>query len=60
MNEDKYSDTRMEVRQQALSILLKNFDNNKAIYECADDWCGRFKTTAGLVKYYETYYNNAK
>ena len=60
MNEDKYSDTRMELRQQSLSILLKNFNNNRAIYECADEWCSKFTTTAGLVKYYETYYNKAK
>ncbi len=52
-----------KLRQETLGILLKKFghtNNNRAIYECADDWVSKFKTTAGLVKYYETYYNNTK
>ena len=52
-----------KLRQETLGILLKNFGNtgtNKSIYECADEWCSKFNTTAGLVKYYKTYYNNAK
>ena len=53
------------LRQQALSILINKFgdcnsNRNKSIYECADDWCKKFKTTSGLVKYYETYYNKPK
>ncbi len=53
------------LRQQALSILINKFgdcnsNRNKSIYECADDWCKKFKTTSGLVKYYETYYNYSK
>ena len=51
-----------KLRQETLSILLKNFghtNNNKAIYECADEWCRKQVTTAGLVKYYEAYYNRA-
>tara|TARA_R100000657_G_C4575873_1_gene39837 strand:+ start:99 stop:263 length:165 start_codon:yes stop_codon:yes gene_type:complete len=51
-----YDDDQMKLRQQTLSILLKNFDNNLAIYECADEWVKKFKTTSGLVKYYETYF----
>ena len=49
-----------KLRQETLSILLKNFghtNNNKAIYECADEWCRKQVTTSGLVKYYEAYYN---
>ena len=65
MDDDKYSDNKMELRQQTLSILLKkygddNINRNRSIYECADDWCKKFKTTSGLVKYYETYYNKPK
>ena len=51
-----YDDDQMKLRQQTLSILLKNFDDNLAIYECADEWVKKFKTTSGLVKYYETYF----
>ena len=46
----------MELRQQTLSILLKNFNNNRAIYECADEWVSKFTTTSGLIKYYKTYF----
>jgi len=51
-----YDEDQMKLRQQTLSILLKNFDDNVAIYECADEWVKKFKTTSGLVKYYETYF----
>ena len=53
----------LKLRQETLGILLKNFGDtgtNKSIYECADDWCCKFKTTSGLVKYYKTYYNTTK
>ena len=51
-----YSDSQMKLRQQTLSILLKNFNENKSIYECADEWVTKFKTTSGFIKYYETYF----
>ncbi len=56
------NDDDMKLRQETLGILLKKFPNTnmKSIYECADDWCKKFKTTSGLVKYYKTYYNTAK
>ena len=53
----------LRLRKEALGILLKKFGNTnrmRSIYNCADDWCKKFKTTSGLVKYYETYYNSAK
>ena len=55
----------LKLREQALRILMKNFgdcnkNRNKSIYECADDWCKKFKTTSGLVNYYKTYYNYSK
>ena len=49
-----------KLRQETLGILLKKFghlNNNRSIYECADEWVSKFETTSGLVKYYETYYN---
>ena len=53
----------LKLRKETLGILLKKFGETnrmRSIYECADDWCKKFKTTSGLVKYYETYYNTAK
>ncbi len=58
MTEDKYSDEKLKFRKQVLSILMKNFNNNKVIYACADDWCNNQVTTNGLVKYCNAYYNN--
>ena len=50
------NDKELKFRKETLSILLKNFDDNRAIYECADEWTEKFKTTSGLIKYYETYF----
>ena len=49
----------MQIREYTLQILLKNFGNthtNRAIYECADDWCSKQVTTNGLVSYFKAYY----
>ena len=56
-------DEKMKLRQSTLKLLLKNFGDkhsNKAIYECADDWCSKQVTSHGVVKYYEAYYNKTK
>ncbi len=53
---DRYSEQKLKLRQETLSILLKNFDDNKSIYECADDWVNKQMTTSGLVSYYKAYY----
>ena len=48
-----------QIRAQTLSILLKNFGSThspRAIYECADEWCSKQVTTAGLVSYFNAYY----
>ena len=29
--------------------------NNKAIYECADEWVGKYLISAGVVDYYKAY-----
>ena len=51
----------MHLREEALKILLKTFGDkysNKSIYECADEWVEKgFKTTSGIVKYYEAYFS---
>ncbi len=51
------------IRAQTLSILLKNFGSThspRAIYECADDWCSKQVTTAGLLSYFKAYYGNER
>ena len=53
---NNYSESQMHLQRQALTILLQNFDNNRAIYECADEWVSKFKTTSGIIKYYKTYF----
>ena len=55
---DKYSEQKMKLRQETLAILMKNFDDNKSIYECADEWVSKQVTTAGLVSYYKAYYTS--
>ena len=57
----KSSTTTMvtQTRQYALSILMKEFGNthtNRAIYECADDWCSKHVNTSGIVSYFRAYY----
>ena len=52
-----YSEATMHLRGVVLRILLAKFDDNKSIYECADDWCSKQVTTNGLVNYYKAYYN---
>ena len=71
VNDDwRYSNHKMQVREQSLSILLKRFgselDENgepkyssKSIYECVHDWVSQGNMrTDGLVKYYQAYYTD--
>ena len=58
MAEQKYSDAKMKLRKEVLAILLKKYgheNNNKAIYECADEWVGKYLISAGVVDYYKAY-----
>ena len=57
MESNRYSEKKLNFRRQTLSILFNNFNDNKAIYECADDWTSKFTTTSGLIQYYKTYYD---
>ena len=34
--------------------------NNKAIYECANEWCEKQYTTNGLANYFKAYYTGEK
>ena len=56
MDSKRYSEKKLNLRRETLSILLNNFNDNKAIYECADEWTSKFKNTSGLIKYYKTYF----
>ena len=54
----KYSETQLKLREVVLSILLRKFsheNNNKEIYECADEWVGKYVISAGVVDYYNAY-----
>jgi hypothetical protein len=57
-----YTKEQMKLREQSIEVLLTNFgytNNNKLIYECADEWIAKGNvTTAGLVKYYQAYYTS--
>mgnify|MGYP001157379221 FL=1 len=63
----RYEDEKMKVREQALKILLSKFGgqmdgptpkySSQSIYECAQDWVSQGNMDcAGIVKYYEAYY----
>ena len=68
----RYSDEKMQLRQQALSILLKKFGSelnssntskepNRAIYECAHDWVSQGNMNCNeIVSYYSDYYSNER
>ena len=66
----RYSDFKMQLRRQALSLLIKRFGSelnengepkysNQSIYECVHDWVSQGNMrTDGLVKYYQAYYTD--
>ena len=66
----RYSDFKMQLRRQALSLLIKRFGSelnengepkysSKSIYECVHDWVSQGNMrTDGLVKYYQAYYTD--
>ena len=65
ITEEKYTEEQMKLRQEVLQILFKKFGNgsysNKNIYECANEWISKgHKISAGVVKYYDAYYNGPK
>ena len=55
-----YTKDQMKLREQSIEVLLTNFgytNDNKAIYECADELIAKGNvTTSGLVKYYKAYF----
>ena len=62
---DTLTEEQMTLRHHVLMILFKQFGkgeySNKKIYECADEWIRKgHKISAGVVKYYDAYYNSPK
>ena len=62
---DTLTEEQMTLRQHVLMILFKQFGkgeySNKKIYECADECIRKgHKISAGVVKYYDAYYNSPK
>ncbi len=58
MTEDTYSPEKLKLRQEVLKILMSKYgheNNNKAIYECADEWVNKYVISAGVVDYYNAY-----
>ena len=58
MTEATYSDAKMKLRREVLAILLKKYsheNDNRAIYECADEWVEKYVISAGVVDYYNAY-----
>ena len=56
-------DAKLKLRKDVLAILLKKYGhegNNKAIYECAHEWCEKQYTTNGLANYFKAYYTGEK
>ena len=64
----KYTDYEMYLRRHILSTLLRNFDDNRAIYECADEWIEKFytphrgilelfKASHDVIEYYKTHFD---
>ena len=58
MTEDTYSPEKLKLRQEVLKILMSKYGhegNNKAIYECADEWVEKYVISAGVVDYFNAY-----
>ena len=51
-------EAKLKLRREVLAILLKKYGhegNNKAIYECADEWVEKYVISAGVVDYFNAY-----
>ena len=64
----KYTDYQLYLRRHILSTLMRQFDDNRAIYECADEWIEKFsaphtgivelyKASHDVIDYYKTYFD---
>ena len=51
-------EAKLKLRQDVLRILMRKYgheNNNRAIYECADEWVEKYVISAGVVDYYNAY-----
>ena len=51
-------EAKLKLRQDVLKILMSKYgheNNNRAIYECADEWVDKYVIGAGVVDYYRAY-----
>ena len=58
VNMIKYSSEQLKLRKEVLRILMSKYgheNNNRAIYECADEWVEKYVISAGVVDYYNAY-----
>ena len=52
------NEKQLKLREEVLRILNSKYGhegNNKAIYECADEWVEKYVISAGVVDYYNAY-----
>ena len=63
--EEKYSEEQLKLREQCLSILLKKDEiaseskySLRDLYECAEEWTHKYKTSNGVVDYFKAYFSN--
>ena len=52
------NEAKLKLRQEVLRILMRKYgheNNNRAIYECADEWVSKYVISAGVVDYYNAY-----
>jgi len=51
-------EAKLKLRKDVLAILLKKYgheNNNRAIYECADEWVEKYDVSFGIVDYFNAY-----
>ena len=51
-------EAKLKLRQEVLKILMRKYgheNNNRAIYECADEWVSKYPISSGVVDYYNAY-----
>ena len=63
--EEQYSEEKLKLREQCLSILLKKYEitteskySLRDIYECTEEWTHKYKTSNGIIVYFKAYFSN--
>ena len=57
--EEQYSEEKLKLRENSLSILMKRYEittkskySLRDIYECAEEWTHKYETSNGIVDYF--------